>query len=52
MKSPLPGGDYSMDHSATLVLLDPNGRQAGLIRPPLKPQDIASDLRLLSGNVR
>jgi protein SCO1/2 len=52
MKSPLPGGDYSMDHSATLVLLDPQGRQAGLIRPPLKPQDIASDLRLLSGDVR
>lgn len=54
MKSPLPGGDYTMDHSATLVVLDPQGRQAGLIRPnaPPKPaldaRDIADDLRKLS----
>lgn len=48
MKAPLPGGGYSMDHSASLVLLDPQGRQAGLIRPPLKPADIATDLRLLA----
>jgi protein SCO1/2 len=48
MKVPLPGGDYSMDHSATLVLLDPQGRQAGLVRPPLDAQAIASDLRKLA----
>lgn len=54
MKSPLPGGDYTMDHSATLVVLDPQGRQAGLIRPnpPPKPaldwRDIADDLRKLT----
>lgn len=55
MKSPLPGGDYTMDHSATLVVLDPSGRQAGLIRPnpppqpPLDARDIADDLRKLTG---
>ncbi len=48
MKVPLDNGDYSMDHSATLVVLDPQGRQAGLIRPPLVWTDIASDLRLLA----
>jgi protein SCO1 len=48
MKVPLDGGGYSMDHSATLVVLDPQGRQAGLIRPPLSWRQIADDLRLLS----
>lgn len=49
MKVPLDEGGYSMDHSATLVVLDPQGRQAGLIRPPLVWKDIAADLRLLAG---
>ena len=48
MKVALDEGGSSMDHSATLVVLDPQGRQAGLIRPPLKWDDIAGDLRLLS----
>jgi protein SCO1 len=48
MKVPLAGGDYTMDHSATLVVLDPQGRQAGLIRPPLLPADIAADLAALT----
>lgn len=52
MKVPLDNGDYSMDHSATLVVLDPQGRQAGLIRPPLVWGDIASDLRTLAENGR
>jgi protein SCO1/2 len=49
MKVPLDQGGYSMDHSATLVVLDPQGRQAGLIRPPLVWKDVAADLRLLAG---
>lgn len=48
MKSPLPGGDYTMDHSATIVVLDPQGRQAALIRPPLDPAAIAADLATLA----
>jgi protein SCO1/2 len=48
MKVPMPDGDYSMDHSATLVLLDPQGRQAGLVRPPFDANAIASDLRKLA----
>jgi len=48
MKVPQPGGDYAMDHSATLILIDPQGRQAGLVRPPLQSKDIAADLALLA----
>ncbi len=48
MKVPTTGGDYTMDHSATLVVLDPQGREAGLIRPPLDWKAIASDLAILS----
>ena len=51
-KVPMDNGDYSMDHSATLVVLDPQGRQAGLIRPPLVWKDIATDLRLLAESER
>jgi protein SCO1/2 len=39
---------YTMDHSATLVLLNPNAEFAGLIRPPFNPETIASDLLALS----
>jgi protein SCO1/2 len=48
LKVPQPDGNYDMDHSATLVVLDPQGRQAGLLSPPLDPQKIADDLRLLA----
>ncbi len=44
MKVPTTAGDYTMDHSTALVLLDPRGRQAGIIRPPFVPADIADDL--------
>jgi len=52
MKVPLEGAGYTMDHSATMIVLDPEGRQAGLIRPPLVPADIAGDLRLLTEQKR
>jgi len=48
MKMPAEGEIYSMDHSATLVLIDPQGRLAGLIRPPLDANAIADDLRMLA----
>lgn len=40
--------DYSMDHSAGIAVLDPEGRLAGLIRPPLDPQAIAADFARLT----
>ena len=48
MKVAEPDGSYSIDHSATLVLLDPQARQAGLLSPPLDARKIADDLRLLA----
>lgn len=36
---------YSMDHSASLYLVDPNGALVGLIRPPHNMGFIAADLR-------
>ncbi|KRG63987.1 hypothetical protein ABB26_10510 [Stenotrophomonas humi] len=42
--------DYSMDHSASIAVLDPQGRLAGLMRPPFNPQAIASDLIKLTEN--
>lgn len=51
MKVPLPGGkpgDYTVDHSATLALLDPQGRMAGIVRPPLQPKTIGEDLAKLA----
>lgn len=43
-----PGGQYSVDHSAALAVLDPQGRMAGVIQPPLAPQAIAADLLALT----
>jgi protein SCO1/2 len=45
-------GDYSVDHSANIALLDPQGRLAGLIRPPFRPQAIAEDLAVLTAAER
>jgi protein SCO1/2 len=47
-----PAGDITFDHSTGVVLLDPQGRQAGLIRPPLVAADIAADLRRLAEATR
>ena len=41
-------GDYSIDHSAALVLLDPQARFGGVIQPPLDVQAVAADLALLA----
>lgn len=37
-------GQYTIDHSAALVLIDPKGRMAGVIQPPLDPAAVAEDL--------
>lgn len=51
MKVPGPSGradDYSIDHSAALVLLDPQVRMAGVVTPPLDIAGIAADLTALT----
>ena len=51
MKVAGPSGradDYSIDHSATMVVLDPQARMAGVIVPPFDPKAIAADLIALT----
>ncbi|HYM85803.1 MAG TPA: SCO family protein [Pseudoxanthomonas sp.] len=40
--------DYSMDHSANIAVLDPQGRMAGFIKPPFQPKAIAGDMTALT----
>lgn len=47
-KKPLENGDYTMDHSATIVVLNPQGNEVGIIRPPFAPEKIAADMLALS----
>src|SRR3546814_304360 len=52
MKVPAPEGapadQYSIDHSAAPAVLDPQGRMAGLLTPPLAPDAIAGALPALT----
>ena len=48
----VPADQYSVDHSATLAVLDPKGRMAGVIQPPLQPKAIAADLIALTEAAR
>jgi protein SCO1/2 len=40
----LPGGDYTIDHSAALFLLDTGGRIAGIFTPPFETRQLTRDL--------
>ena len=42
-----PDGSYGVDHGANLVLLDPQGRYAGYVRPPLDAKLLAELLSVL-----
>ena len=51
MKVPGASGkpdDYTIDHSAAFVLLDPQVRMAGVAQPPFDIKAIASDLTMLA----
>lgn len=43
-----PADQYTLDHSASMVVLDPQGRMAGLLRPPFDPNVIARDMAALT----
>jgi len=43
--------DYSMDHSATIAVLNPDVQWAGVMRPPFDAQLIAADFLRLSGTI-
>lgn len=51
MKSPGASGkpdDYTIDHSAALVVLDPQARMAGVVQPPFDVKGVATDLAALT----
>jgi len=48
IKSPQAGGDYTMDHTASLLVVDPQARLHALFRPPFDAGAIAEDLRTLA----
>ena len=45
---PLPGGGYTVDHSTQLVVFDPQGRLAAIVRPPHDAAAILADLRTMA----
>jgi len=48
-RGPIENGTYSVDHSASVVIVDPQGRRAGLFRPPFDAAAITADLAALAG---
>ena len=44
VRQPLPGGSYTMDHTATLYLLDRQGRMAAVFSPPFDAATLRADL--------
>ncbi|MFP7721252.1 SCO family protein [Lysobacter sp. A3-1-A15] len=43
-----PSDQYSVDHSASLAVLDPQGRMSGLVQPPYDPAAIGRDMAALT----
>jgi len=41
-------GTYTVDHSAAAVIIDPQGHQIGLFRPPFEVAKVAADLATLT----
>lgn len=49
VRNPGTGGEYTVDHSAALVLIDPQARIAGYFQPPLDQEGLIADLAPLAG---
>jgi protein SCO1/2 len=45
VRQDLPGGDYTMDHSATLYLLDTRAQLVAVFSPPFSVAGLTADLR-------
>ncbi len=48
----LGGGDYTMDHSAAIFLLDRQARQVAIFTPPFETERVAADLRSVADQLR
>jgi protein SCO1/2 len=51
-KVEMPGGDYTMDHSAAVFLLNDQARIAAIFTPPIDPRTLASDLKSVAAELR
>ena len=47
LRVPDAAGGYSIDHSASVIIIDPEGRRVGMFRPPFAPESISADLTTL-----
>lgn len=47
MRTPLENGGYTVDHSASIAVLDPQGRLAAVVRPPIDTDDLVADIQTL-----
>ena len=47
----LPGGDYSMDHSSTVFLMDARGHNVAVFTAPYDVKSLTQDLRLAAGDL-
>lgn len=43
-----PADQYSVDHSASIAVLDPQGRMSGLVQLPMDPAALAADMAALT----
>ncbi|MEP7245650.1 MAG: SCO family protein [Gammaproteobacteria bacterium] len=48
----LGGGEYTVDHSAVVFLMDDQGRRVALFTPPFEIQPVAADLRSVADRLR
>lgn len=44
VRVPMGNGEYTMDHSTALALIDPEGRMRGYFKAPLNAAELAEDL--------
>lgn len=48
----LPGGDYTMDHSAAVFLLNDHAQRVAVFTPPFDATKIAADLRSVASRLK
>jgi protein SCO1/2 len=51
-KVEMPGGDYTVDHSAAVFLVNDQARIAAIFTAPIDPQGLASDLKSVAAELR
>ena len=52
LRVPDQSGGYSIDHSASAMIIDPQGRRVGMFRPPFAPDAVSADILALINSSR